>query len=346
MMTTGSEIQTFAALQKALGRHGYNISHGPRVLDVIRSAAATPAATRPAGTSLGDVFIPAMREAAGPFGPNHAWLRPGDWDYAFKSHFDFVVQAPLGERHALHSLFALEFDGPTHEHDRVTRQRDLRKNRLCLASGLPLVRVDETFLHTRDRLTLIEWLAELWAAHRTEMPAMIAERDAEVAEMAAEDLDSVGMDLLLDRPDLDVNLLFRLEHPYPPLRRLAGRLARRYGLSWSEVNAAPEKPRWRVGSWVPAIPSLVGGLVETWTCEVELRGPAGQNLPVTGMVQLRTGYPISEEPMHDNWNAFFAGRLPFLPAGPFSAAATVLGEALCLHNTLIEIEHAIRSQAA
>lgn len=76
-MTTGSEIQTFAALQKALARHGYNISHGSRVLDVIQSAAATPAATRPAGTSLGDVFIPAMREAAGPFGPNHAWLRPG-----------------------------------------------------------------------------------------------------------------------------------------------------------------------------------------------------------------------------------------------------------------------------
>lgn len=47
-------------------------------------------------------------------GPRHPWLRPGDWDYAFKAHFDFVVHAPLAERHATHPLFAVEFDGPGH----------------------------------------------------------------------------------------------------------------------------------------------------------------------------------------------------------------------------------------
>lgn len=36
------------------------------------------------------------------------------------------------------------------------RRRDQQKNRLCLALGLPLVRINDTFLHRREQLSLIE----------------------------------------------------------------------------------------------------------------------------------------------------------------------------------------------
>jgi hypothetical protein len=124
------------------------MSQKTRVLDAIEAAAAAPAATAAPGPSLGDLLIPALRDAAGPLGARHPWLRPGDWDFAFKSHFDFLVHAPLGERHATQPLFAVEFDGPTHATPE-DRARDSRKNRLCLASGLPLVRLDASFLHER-----------------------------------------------------------------------------------------------------------------------------------------------------------------------------------------------------
>jgi hypothetical protein len=35
-------------------------------------------------------------------------------------------------------------------------------------------------------------------------------------------------------------------------------------------------------------------------------------------------------------------RIPWLPAGPFRAAPTFIGKALCNHNALIEVEHYLR----
>lgn len=305
--STQTEIRTFAALQHALAAHGYLISQKARVLDVIEAAATNPAATLTAGPSLGELVIPALREAAGPLGPHHPWLRTGDWDYAFKAHFDFVVHVPLGERHATHPLFAVEFDGPAHR-EPATTARDVRKNRLCLASGLPLVRVDATHLHERDGLSLIEWLAALWAAHRTEMPRLLAVRDAEVAAMDPGELDAAGSWLLGERPDLDVDLVFRLEHPYPPLRRLAERVSRRHGFAWSEVGAAPAEARWRVGRHLLPLPSLAGGLVETWRSELHLHGPAGAEVDVCGVVDVATGYPlVVSGAVEDSWEAIAAG---------------------------------------
>jgi len=102
---------------------------------------------------------------------------PGRLGLAFKAHFDFVVHVPLADRHATRALFAVEFDGPGHNEPRAMA-RDVRKNRLCLASGLQLVRVDSTYLYERDRLSLIEWLATLFAAYRRRMPELLAGRDA------------------------------------------------------------------------------------------------------------------------------------------------------------------------
>lgn len=338
--STPTEIQTFAELDRALGKIGYRISQKTRVLDAIEAAAANPSATTTAGPSLADVLIPRLREAAGPLGEGHPWLVRGDWSYAFKAHFDFVVHAPLGERHATHPLFAVEFDGPSHAAPGAL-ERDVRKNRLCAASGLPLVRLQDSHLAKRDGLSLIAWLASLWAAHRSEMPSRLAERDAAIAAMDAEQDDVSDMEshmLLLERPDLDVDLVFRLEHPFPPVRRLAERLARRYGFHWPGVDAVAAEPRWRVGIHKPPMPST-SGLVETWRCELSMKPSEGEEVGVCGLVDVATGYPLDTTGVvEDSWSALARGRLPYLPAGPFFGAMGIVGEALCLHNTLREVE--------
>lgn len=347
--STQPELETLAALNGALQPLGYPVSQKTRVLDAVEAAAAQPAATTPVGPTLMDYFLPAMREVAGPFGSAHAWLRPGDWDYAFRSHFDFLVHEGVDGKHPTHPLFAVEFDGVSAHSTPDARRRDQQKNRLCLASGLPLVRINDTFLHRREQLSLIEWLAQLWAAHRSAMPQMMAERDAEVNAMSDEEFARAGSFLLCERPDLDVDLVFRLEHPFPPVRKLADHLASRYGFQWQEVDAVapdPDQPRWRVKSWCPATPSLNGGLVERWTCELTLVGPASQRRDICAAADVPRGYPIQDSEPDLSWDAFFAGRVPFLPAGPWSTAPKVLGEALCIHNALIEIQHYLKRHGA
>ena len=335
------EIRTLAALQAALGRYGYFVSQKSRLLDVVEAAAANPVASTVPGPSIGDELIPGLRAAAGPFSPQHPWLRPGDWDYAFKAHFDFVVHAPLSDRHATHPLFAVEFDGPGHS-EPGAMARDVRKNRLCLASGLQLVRVDSTYLYERDRLSLIEWLATLFAAYRRRMPELLAGRDAEIDAMDPADIEAAGPFLFGERPDLDVDLIFRLENPFPPAQRLARHLADRYGFSCRMLEARPEQPQWRVGPLSPPLPSLSDGLTETWTSWLEMHGPGDRTLKVSAMVELRTGYPIDlSGEVEDLLTAFSAGRVPCLPAGPWFGAPNTIGPALCDYNLLREVSLAL-----
>jgi hypothetical protein len=350
MFSTPPEVRTFAALHDVLAPLGYTISQKARVLDCVQAAAANPQATTPVGPTLGDVLVPALREAAGPFGPTHPWLHKGDWSYAFRAHFDFVVRERLAGAHPTHPLFAVEFDSTQAHATAEAQQRDLAKNRLCAASGLPLVRVDDTFLHRRERLSLVAWLARLWAAYHSEMPRLLAERDAEVAAMTDEEWRAAGHYLLMERPDLDVDLIFRLNHPFPPARELAARLAAQHGFywaeaSWAEVRAAvPDPPRWKVGRYMPAMPSRHRGLVERWQCELTLVGPGGQTTHLQGLADVRLGYPLHEGQVEDSWDALLAGRLPYLPAGPWSTVSSTIGQALCIHNALIEVEHYLRQE--
>jgi hypothetical protein len=180
------------------------------------------------------------------------------------------------------------------------------------------------------------------------MPGLLAERDAEIEAMSEEELEAAGIWLLGERPDLDADLVFRLEHPFPPVRRLAERLALNYGFQWSEVNAFvpdPHQPRWRVASWLPAVPSRTTGLVEHWRCKLWLAGPGGRTAEVQGLADVQWGYPLDEGEIEDGWDAFVGGRLPYLLAGPWTQASYVVGEALCLHNTLIEVEHCLRRES-
>jgi hypothetical protein len=65
---------------------------------------------------------------------------------------------------------------------------------------------------------------------------------------------------------------------------------------------------------------------------------------VQGLADVQRGYALHDGETEDSWDSFFAGRLPYLPAGPWTQASYVVGEALCLHNTLIEVEHHLRRE--
>jgi hypothetical protein len=77
--------------------------------------------------------------------------------FALQSHFDFVV---CDQQHD--PLFAVEFDGPSHNDDRQ-RQRDERKDSLCHRFEFPLLRVNSRYLNRKYRdMDLLSWFVEIW----------------------------------------------------------------------------------------------------------------------------------------------------------------------------------------
>ena len=84
-------------------------------------------------------------------------LSRNEYGYAFRAHFDFVIA-----RENTTSVFAVEFDGPLHDHDQKTRQRDSLKKALCCKVGMPLIRIDAAYLQNVERCTLLSWLVEMW----------------------------------------------------------------------------------------------------------------------------------------------------------------------------------------
>lgn len=80
-----------------------------------------------------------------------------EYSYALKAHFDFVVAAK-GEP----AEFAIEFDGPSHTLDPKVIRRDALKEAICEKLGMPLLRIDSTYLRRVGRFSLVGWLVELW----------------------------------------------------------------------------------------------------------------------------------------------------------------------------------------
>lgn len=81
-----------------------------------------------------------------------------EYSYALKAHFDFVISDTNGE-----ALFAVEFDGPYHDIDKLAMANDAKKNSICKRFNLPLLRITTDFvMRPVGQYTLLGWLAELW----------------------------------------------------------------------------------------------------------------------------------------------------------------------------------------
>lgn len=84
-------------------------------------------------------------------------LTGDEYSYALKAHFDFVVEH---EDEAV--VFAVEFDGRTHEIDPSVIARDALKESICKKADLPLLRVDDGYLRRIGRFALLGWMVEVW----------------------------------------------------------------------------------------------------------------------------------------------------------------------------------------
>jgi hypothetical protein len=90
---------------------------------------------------------------------NQSGLSHDEFNYALKSHLDFVVtRNDIAE-------FALEFDGPHHTYDECAISNDLAKQSICRQLNLPLLRVDAQFLRPLEKFSVLTWLVTMWFAN-------------------------------------------------------------------------------------------------------------------------------------------------------------------------------------
>jgi hypothetical protein len=88
-------------------------------------------------------------------------ISPENYRFALQSHFDFLVTDQ-----DLNPLFAIEFDGNTHQSE-VQRRRDSQKDYLCEKFGLPILRINSRYLDAKYRgLDLLAWFISYWFVAR------------------------------------------------------------------------------------------------------------------------------------------------------------------------------------
>ncbi len=138
LLVNGHEILLDRELGRAAEAAGYQVSQKVRVADVFEI------------------------EGSG--------LTNEQYGYALRAHFDFVVTE--GEERI--PQFAVEFDGPLHDTDARTAARDAIKDAICEHFGLPILRIDGTFLRPVKRKTLVGLLVEAWGMYQGFMAAQAA----------------------------------------------------------------------------------------------------------------------------------------------------------------------------
>lgn len=318
-LLNASERRTHASLLRALADTDRSVSCQPRTLDVLRAAAPGP-------------FDGREREAA------ISGLERGDIAFAYKSSFDFVVL----DRNTT-PLLAVEFDGPSH----LTRdgvRRDACKNRLCLVAGLPLLRVDDRTLTTYEQTELVEWVVSLWIAYLREMPQLEHDRAREISALSSTELHGEGAYLLCDRPDLDVDFVFRLAHPFPPAMKVARRLhaARRLHLSdYADLLRFDDCSGDCRGLHADVLPDLAA---PTTLVAYESRVHIAGELAGVGRYEATSTYPLHEpasrsSPEHDAWAELVGG----LPAGPWFGAPHHLARGMAVYNALLDTERRLEA---
>jgi len=143
-------------------------------------------------------------------------------DFLFRAHFDFVVYDR--RRGDLAPIFAVEFDGPFH-HDEKQVKRDITKNRLCMLAQFPLLRIGYAELEKHDKISLLEYMLQLFIAWQREEKQIKAEIESHLKTLSSEEIDHLieGCD-----PSLDPTFLFDLEHPFPGIFKVTRRLFTRF----------------------------------------------------------------------------------------------------------------------
>ena len=156
-------------------------------------------------------------------------LTPPELRLVERGHFDFALYP--SRQFDTPPAFVVEFDGPYHSDSEVTL-RDIAKNRLCQRVSLPLLRLTTEDLTPLEERTVVAWIAERFAAHAREMPALQRRTRNELEELAAAGED---MDLVAESLNYDTSVIFDLDHPFSENAVIAKRLRDRFGIgTWCE----------------------------------------------------------------------------------------------------------------
>jgi hypothetical protein len=199
-----------------------------------------------------------------------------EWKAFWMGHFDFVITYG----NDLAPQFVVEFDGPHHTSDPKTARSDTAKNKLCQGAGLPILRISSQELSDNERVPVLAWMVERWAAAKREYPALNREMQERWALLA--EVDSVAPDTeeYWDRlVDCDPSVWFNLRHPYPARLTVAHRL-RRLGVAGFDMTPREEVDAARAGRkvWARWIPTEWGDTPDPlfsfeWyatTCKIEV----------------------------------------------------------------------------
>lgn len=90
---------------------------------------------------------------------NRPWIDEADFDYALKGHIDFTVAVDFKP------VLALELDGKFHQNPKA-RERDKKKDAVCDALDIPLVRLDYGFMRPDLLRPLVAQFIEEWLCRR------------------------------------------------------------------------------------------------------------------------------------------------------------------------------------
>ena len=155
------------------------------------------------------------------------YLSERDFEFVSRAHLDFVVTKEDT------AVFAVEFDGVHYLQDSPTIERDAIKNRLCKSADLPLLRVTNTEITSRDGETLLDYMLMRYVAWHDE----IDEIRQEIAEYAAQlPPDADPEDVAVD---LDPTVYFDVRHPFPGSPIVRERLWPNYGIAWELHRSTP-----------------------------------------------------------------------------------------------------------
>jgi len=152
-------------------------------------------------------------------------LSPEDRNFLMTAHLDFVVYDRSGY---LTPVFAVEFDGPHHDTEpQITR--DIRKNRLCDAAKLPLLRIREPLLERHEQTTLLQFMIDRFVAWNNENRVLDREIQERVSSMSKIEFEAATEGGVL-HPSLDSGFLYNLQHPFPGILRVSQRLLSEYSI--------------------------------------------------------------------------------------------------------------------
>jgi len=153
-------------------------------------------------------------------------------------HFDIVVT----DKHHI-PLFAVEFDGPHHSVYEKKIRSDIRKNRICQITNLPLIRFSDEHLIKYDSISIIQFIAYRYRMWRENYQIILDELSKRINDMTKEEYDHFKKEGRLSS-DFDPSFQFHLQFPFPKTNEIKNKLIKKYNIYPYPPRNKTEKVYW------------------------------------------------------------------------------------------------------